>query len=203
MSDNKQTIDTYNKKAIEYIKSSPKFVDGKLKNWIDKNFAKLIPGKSKILELGSGSGKDADYIKSLGFDIELTDASKSFVEYLVRQGKNARLLNAITDEFGQIYDLIFANAVFLHFNKKELKIVLKKIFDSLNQNGLIAFSVKAGEGEEVTTRKLNAPRYFCYWSEPELKKVLTEIGFKEISIEITEDYRGKHKPDWLFVSAKK
>ena len=64
---NEQTIDAYNKSVKAYIKSTPKKVEGHIKTWLD-GCIKILKPTSKILEIGVGHGKDADYIDSKGFN---------------------------------------------------------------------------------------------------------------------------------------
>jgi SAM-dependent methyltransferase len=199
---NSQTLAGYDKTVAKYIETTPQTVDGNLKTWIDKNLDKLASG-AKILEIGSGSGKDADYFASRGHAIEVTDASQGFVDYLIKNGKNARLLNALTDDLGGEYDMVFADAVFLHFNRDQLKAVLSKVHTALRPGGHIVFSLKAGSGEEITERKLDVPRYFCFWEEEAIKRLLVETGFNKIEIATIDDYRGKGRPDWLLLNAVK
>lgn len=158
---NNLTVVGYNQTVSKYIETTPQKVDGEIKNWIDKNLSKLNKS-AKILEIGSGTGRDADYFASCGYTLELTDASQGFVDHLNKIGKKARLLNAITDDLGTGYDMVFADAVFLHFNRMQLKVVLEKVYGALKPSAHIAFSVKAGSGEEITERKLDVPRYFCF-----------------------------------------
>jgi SAM-dependent methyltransferase len=199
---NNQTVKGYDKTVAKYIDTSPQKVNGQLKAWINKNL-KQIDKTAKILEIGSGSGKDAAYFESLGYRMELSDASQGFVDYLIKNGKSARLFNAITDELDGDYDMVFADAVFLHFNPEQLEKVLRKIFKALKPKGLIVFSLKAGNGEEVTDRKLGVNRYFCYWQADDIKKLLLKNGFTNIEIQTIDDYRGKDRPDWLLVNANR
>ncbi|HSX06431.1 MAG TPA: class I SAM-dependent methyltransferase [Candidatus Saccharimonadia bacterium] len=199
---NDQTLDSYNKTVTKYIDTSPQVVDGDLKAWIDKNLD-MLGNEPKILEIGSGSGKDADYFASRGFDMELTDASQGFVDHLVKAGKKARLLNVLTDDLGTEYDMVFADAVFLHFNRDQLGLVLNKVHSSLKSGGRLVFSLKAGSGEEVTERKLDVPRYFCFWEADEIEVVLKNAGFSKIDIMPVSDYRGDARPAWLLIGAVK
>ncbi len=197
---NDQTLSSYNKRVDKYIETSPQIVDGHIKAWIDKNLASIDKG-TKILEIGSGSGKDSDYFESKGYEMELTDGSQGFVDYLNSKNKKARLLNALTDDFGSNYGVVFADAVFLHFNPDELALVLKKAYQALNPKGKLVFSLKAGEGEEITERKLDATRYFCFWEEKDIRTLLEKSGFINIEVDTTGDYRGGSRPDWLLISS--
>ena len=197
---NAQTLATYNKKVQTYIDTSPSEVFGPLQVWIDSNLEALSKD-ARILEIGSGTGKDAKYIASKGYTVELTDASQGFIDHLRSEGLEARLLNAIEDDLGENYDMIFADAVFLHFTEPELRLVLNKVHAALNPTGRLAFTLKAGEGEESTTRKMEAPRYFHFWFEEEIRQILQETGFGEVTITSDEDFRGEGCPDWLHITA--
>ncbi len=194
------TLAGYNASVLKYIETSPQVVSPDLKTWINKNLRKL--GKNPdILEIGSGSGKDAEYFASQGFNMQLTDASQGFVDYLNSRGMNARLLNALSDDLGKNHDMVFADAVFLHFTTAQLNKVLLKVFGSLKINGRVAFSLKIGSGDEITDRKLDVPRYFCYWDSEDITRLLNETGFTQIEIDSVDDYRGKDRNGWLLVDA--
>lgn len=195
---NQQTIDSYNQHVKEYINGTPQEVNGDVKVWVDDALGRIPTGGS-VLELGSAFGRDADYIAAKGYNVQPTDATASFVELLQEKGHNARLLNAITDDFGGPYDMVFANAVLLHFTADETATVLAKAFNSLNPGGVLAFTVKKGNGEEWSEAKLNAPRYFHYWQQADLQNALEQAGFKDINI---SDGTTKNA-EWLQVIATK
>jgi len=167
-----------------------------MKDWVDKVLG-FVPEYGRVLELGSGYGRDAAYMESRGFEVLRTDAAKGFVDLLRSQGHRAEKLNALTDNFGQSYDLVFAHAVFLHFKPDELKLVLKKVFDCLKPDGLLAFSVKEGEGDGWVDDYLGGPRYFYFWQAPELEKITSECGFSIIDI---TKRTGTRDNKWLHVS---
>jgi len=198
---NDTTVASYEAHVQEYINGTPKDVDGQFKEWIDK--ALSITDQAKpILELGSAFGRDAEYIEAKGYEVQRTDVTKSFVEYLQKQGHNAKVLNAITDELDSGYGMVFANAVFLHFTREELAPVLSKVIQSLDINGILAFSVKKGEGEAWSQDKLGAPRYFCYWQQEPLQSLVLSAGFE--IIDITDAVSSsKNGQEWLHVIAKK
>lgn len=197
---NKETVNAYNSSVDKYIAESPQIVSGELKEWIDGNLSKL-DNQSRILEIGSGSGKDADYFYSQGYRMELTDASQGFVDYLNKKGHSARLLDILSDSIDVNYDMIFADAVFLHFTEDELLYVLKKAHSALRSEGRLAFTLKVGQGEETTTRKLDVPRYFHYWMQEDIERLLKEAGFSDFSSKSDTDYRGESRPNWLYVTA--
>lgn len=190
---NDKTIQSYDTHVQEYIDGTIQEVSGTVKDWLDATLQDL-PKDAHILEFGSAFGRDAKYIQDLGYSIECTDATKAFVDLLQSKGFNARMLNAITDEIPDEYNLVLANAVLLHFTRDETAKVLQKVFQALKPGGTFAFTLKQGEGEEWTDSKLGAPRFFCYWTEDRIDTLLKDVGFSEIAI--TADQRTKNAV-WL------
>jgi len=157
---------------------------------------------AKILEIGSAFGRDADYMEALGYTVQRTDASSSFVKLQQEQGHDAQLLNVLTSLLPAGLDMVFASAVLLHFTRDEARAVIGKVYDSLNANGRFVFILKIGDGEETTDAKLGAPRYFCYWQALDIEKELRAAGFATVKIVTADDYRSD-KPYWLLISAVK
>lgn len=178
---NQETLASYELGAQEYIDHTSHEISPLVKTWIDETLA-LLPSQAKILEIGSAFGRDADYIESLGYKVERTDATRAFVTVLQKKGHAARLFNVLTDPLTPCYDLVFANAVFLHFTPQELKTVLQKIYAALTKDGLLAFTVKHGHGEEWTNAKLGHPRYFCYWKEEDIVSLLNQNRFDPLRV---------------------
>lgn len=196
--DNSKTLQSYEEHVKEYIQRTPQAVSGDVKDWIDRALT-LVPKTGTILELGSAFGRDAAYIENKGFTVERTDATKAFIELLQGQGLKARVLNAISDDFGSDYAMVFANAVLLHFSPDETKRVLAKALRSLQQDGILAFTVKRGDGEKWTEDKLGAPRYFCFWQPDKLRQVVTDAGFEIVSLTTGET----RNAEWIQVIARK
>ncbi len=196
---NNRTVESYNAHIQEYIDGTPHEVLGVDKDWLDGSLAD-VPKDARILEFGSAFGRDAEYLAELGYTVECTDATPAFVDLLQQKGFDTKVLNAITDELPQGLDFVLANAVLPHFNRNEAVLVIKKVFDSLNTNGKFAFTLKQGEGEGWSEEKLGAPRFFCYWTESQIREVLESIGFGDI--EISYD-RVAANATWLQIVARK
>ena len=197
---NKQTIQSYEGNVQKYIDGTPQdVVSAGIKEWIDAALSGLTKDV-KILEFGSGFGRDATYIQGKGYSVQCTDATQAFVDFLREKGFNAQQLNVITDQINGSYDLIFASAVLLHFTRDETKLVLQKVYDALSSKGTFAFTLKQGEGETWVTDKLGAPRFFCFWTETPIRELLEKAGFVDIKI------RGNKvitNTTWLQIIAKK
>lgn len=193
---NQKTINSYEQHIQEYIDGTPQEVSSFVKDWIDESLS-YIPVVGSILEIGSAFGRDANYIEQAGYAVRRTDAARKFVELLKSQGHEAEVLNAITDNLGGPYDMVFADAVLLHFTAEELTSVLSKIYKSLGTGGILAFTLKQGVGAEWSNDKLGAPRFFNYWTRDELEGELNKQNFKILKL-ASDDSR-----KWWQVISKK
>lgn len=198
---NEDTIKAYDNGARAYFDLSPQKVSTPVKKWLD-NALKELPKEAKIYEIGTGTGKDADYIESLGYKMQLSDASSGFVTFLNQRNRNAKLFNVLTNQFDMQYDLILADAVLLHFTEDEIQQVLKKVANALTENGRFAFSVKKGDGDFTEDKKLGSVRYFHLWQPNQLVNKLGKAGLSVTYQAIAEDRR-VNKPAWIFMVAEK
>jgi SAM-dependent methyltransferase len=180
------TIESYEHSLDEYLKGTPAEVSGEFKNHID-SFLQLLPVTAKILEIGSGSGRDAAYIAEKGFAVQVSDVARSFLTHLENQGHSTIYFDVLTTDLEQKFDAIIANAVLLHFNEVQCKTAVKNIYRHLAPHGLFLLRLKRGMGEEISSHKLGRPRYFKYWEADSLKKLLESHGFQVVLEHHTSD----------------
>lgn len=182
----KLTLDTYEKGLSQYIEKTPSIVTGEYKNFLD-SLTNYISTKDKIFEIGSGLGRDAKYLISLGYSVQTSDIASSFLEHLRNNSFSPIYFDALSTDVGVEYDAILALAVFLHFSDKEFRLALNNVRTHLKLGGYFAIRMKRGEGEELTDARMGAVRYFKYWQPKELKDMLIQHGFKIISETNTSD----------------
>jgi len=186
--DNERTLAAYEQEAERFRDSIPTEPNHQLIDLLD-----IAPG-ARVLELGSGTGRDALELERRGFVVRRTDATEAFLEMMRADGHPADLLNALTDDFGGPYDAVFADAVFLHFDRAQLPDVLRKAAQAAP---VLAFSTTEGQGEEWSSRYLDVPRLFVMWTEDALRDALTATGW---SVERLERGAGKFS-SWMQVLA--
>jgi len=197
--DNSRTLQSYQDKTQEYVDGTPP-IDDTIRTWLDSSLT-LTPKDGKILEVGSGFGRDAEYIREQGFDIECSDAVPNFVELLQKKGFKTRLLDLLKDEVDDGYNMVLADAVLLHFTPEESEVVARKIHQALSKDGIFALRMKQGDGAVWTEEKLGEPRYFYYWKAEELKGMLTNCGFEWLSM--TESFTGHNNASWMHIILRK
>jgi len=191
-SDNELTLATYEQAAERFRESIPAEPNTLL---VDLLAEGVGPG-ARVLEIGSGTGRDAIELERRGFVVRRTDATQAFVEMMRADGYDADPLNAITDDFGGPYDAVFADAVFLHFDRAQLAEVFRK---AARAAPVLAFTTREGNGEEWSSRNLDLPRHFVMWQEEPLRELLTGTGWTVERLERGETRIGY----WFHVLARR
>ncbi len=180
-SENDATIQSYEQNAQRYASATADAMSDSLKRWLTMATEGLSTDAS-IFEIGSGTGRDALYLQSLGYTVQCSDATEAFLSQLQQKNLDTKHFNVVTDTFEQAYSLILADAVLLHLTLEQTKHALKKICQALERNGRFALTLKEGEGDGWTDRKIGLPRYFTYWTEEAIRQALQEAGFTKVDI---------------------
>jgi len=188
--DNEVTLSAYEMAAEKFRDSIPPGPNDQL---IDLLAERVGPG-ARVLEIGSGTGRDALELERRGFVVRRTDATQAFIDMMRADGYAVDRLNALTDDFGGPYDAIFADAVFLHFDRPGLAQVLRKAARSAP---VLVFATREGKGEEWSDRNLDLPRHFVLWQEDALREVLTNAGWEVQRLDRGEGKFGM----WFYVLA--
>ncbi len=92
---------------------------------------------------------------------------------------------------------MYANAVLLHLDREELAAALPRLRTALPAGGVLACTVKEGDGEEWHDRRLGVPRRFTYWRAAPLRDALETAGFTVVSLE----HSSGRLDEWLLVLA--
>jgi ubiquinone/menaquinone biosynthesis C-methylase UbiE len=173
----KQTIDTYNKLATEYDLETADFWQRFPHSFFDK-FIELS-GK-KILDVGSGPGRDALILKEKGLEITCLDASEEMIKICSAKG-----LQAIVGDFNNLsfsdefFDGVWSYTALLHVPKSEIHIPIQEIKRVLKKDGVFGLGLIEGEGEMYKeTAGVNLPRLFSFYKKEETKELLERNGFE-------------------------
>jgi SAM-dependent methyltransferase len=149
LSNSERTIRSYEAFAKEYCELvspvPPPDVDSALRRMLDG-----LRRGPLVLEIGSVSGRDADFIETLGAIVRRTDATQAFLDLQAARGKNGELLNVLADDLGGPYDAILAMCVLIHIDRYQTDVVLRKIAQALRPGGAFLVSVRDGDGETTT-----------------------------------------------------
>ena len=160
-----------------------------------RRFLAGIANGSRILDAGSGSGRDAAYFSNAGYEVEAFDAS---IEMVASTRQNAgvptKLMTFEAFEWEQPFDGIWACASLLHVRRQKLPKVLMRLTAALNANGLIYASFKLGAHEREV-----GGRYFNDVNKQQLEQVIRPgIGLEIEAVWTSADVRPERRSEaWL------
>ncbi len=157
LSNSRRTIESYERFAHEYSglvsPLPPRDVEAALRRMMA-----AVPAGATVLEVGSGPGRDADFLESLGAVVRRTDATRAFLELQAARGKHGELLNLLTDPLGGPYDAVLALCVLIHIERDHTDAVLRKVARALRPGGAFLVSARDGAGETTGAYQMT------YWS---------------------------------------
>lgn len=156
-------------------------------------FHRLLP-KGKVLEIGSGTGKDASALIALGYDYTGTDASEGLLKIARKRNPTASFKRVGVHELdfpGGTFDGFWTAATLLHIPKDKIDQALTKIGQVVKPGGIGFVSMKAGAGERTDPE---TGRWFSYYSQEDFRGVLKRNGF-----EVVEEQTRKGEKDWWLV----
>ncbi len=158
-----------------------------------------------MLEIGSGSGRDAAALERAGLSVRRTDITPAFVEILRSGGHRADQLDPLHDDLadpaapGTPYDGVWADASLLHVDRDDLPTVLTRLARATRRGGTLFVSVKEGDGEDWSTHgNVTTPRFFTFWRDEPLRSVMEAAGWSVREVLRSE---GRDGEQWLEVLA--
>lgn len=139
---------------------------------------------NSVLDIGSGTGKLAEWLQKEGFLVECIDPSKEMVERCKQKGLSIQCTTLQEYVPQHPYGMIFAILSLIHLPKKELPSQLEKIHHSLIPEGLFVLTLLEGETEGLEEHASGYPRFFARYTLPEIRKLLNfyfiEIDYREV-----------------------
>lgn len=153
-----------------------------------RHMMQCVPAGGTVLEIGSGSGRDADFVESLGGIVKRTDAAQAFLDLQAERGKKGELLNVVTDALGGPYSAILAMAVLIHVDRALVAPVLRKVFDALEPGGVFLAGMRIGEGET------NGDYQTVYWAKDRFAEALAAVGLR---LQWDRQWIGREDVTWV------
>jgi SAM-dependent methyltransferase len=162
-----ETIDTYNRSAKELAEYFQCFGLKFYKGYIDKIFSIYGRDNPKVLEIGCGDGRDAEYILQKTNNYTGLDISARMVKLAKERKLSARFMVADIEnyKFTKKYDIILGFGVLLHSNKKSLERIFFNIAkNGLREKGLLFISLKSkGAYKKIIKEDQFGKRIFYFY----------------------------------------
>jgi ubiquinone/menaquinone biosynthesis C-methylase UbiE len=191
-----QTIDTYNKMAKEYDDETVDFWDRFPHAFLDK-FIEL--SGDKIVDVGSGPGRDGLLIQQNGKEVVCVDASEAMVKLSSERGLRSVLSGFDNLPFAdESFDGVWSYTALLHVPKKSISTPLKEISRVLKSSGIFALGLIEGNIEEYKESSgVNMPRWFSFYQKDEIENLCKEQGFELVYFEAFKP-RSKNYLNFIF-----
>jgi SAM-dependent methyltransferase len=117
-----------------------------------EQFLGHIPPGGRILDAGSGSGRDTFAFIQKGYNVDAFDASANLAALSTRlTGVPTQVVRFQEFESGPAYDGIWACASLLHVPAEELEAALSRLVRALKPGAALYVSVKHGTGQRMAS----------------------------------------------------
>ena len=162
-----------------------------------QRFLPLLKKGAKILDVGSGSGRDACYFQKHGYQVTALEPSKNLCREIRKVFSGEIICSDIQNyQPKERYDGIWACASLIHLQEEEILRFFEKIDLYLNDNGVVYVSGKNG----ISTGEVEDGRFFLEFTEQLVEKILTvNEQLKLEQLWYTEDVSGRRGFQWLNV----
>jgi ubiquinone/menaquinone biosynthesis C-methylase UbiE len=183
-SQSRTTRATYDAVAPRYLKATRD--RGFSYSWLESFVRALSPG-ARVVDLGSGPGRDAVALRGLGVtpvcvDISLGMLRAGAEEYPCARVQGDMLALPFPNAFAEG---VWASASLLHLSRSNFKYALHETVRVLTKSGRLTIMMKKGDGASWETERYQKPRWFQYWSADELDRALAEAGFR---IDVSDEW---------------
>jgi ubiquinone/menaquinone biosynthesis C-methylase UbiE len=183
-----RTRETYDRIGAQFIENARD--RSAFAPWFSQ-ISSLLPAGALVLDLGAGPGIDSAELRrrglraiSLDFSLGMLRAGAGEFPGPRVQGDARRLPMAA----GSLA-AVWANASLLHFTPRDFDVALTDIARVLQPGGLLYVTLKQGVGDEWESSRYGEPRFFQYWTEPELDRALADAGFAIVRSQVEEAAR--------------
>lgn len=196
-----RTIAAYDAQAERYVQRTGDlaFYPG-LAEELDEFKGMLDDGP--LVDIGTGSGRDAFYLAREGRKVAALDLSERLLNHVAERLAGSTVYAMRGDlRYLPFRDLslagILCSGALLHIPRAEVSCALQGFHDSLRMGGVAMVSVKHGQGAQWYQNHELGPRRMEYYSEEELASVFTAAGF------VIEKLYGPRRKDWITVVARR
>lgn len=195
--ENSKSIAYYDKKAKEFADSYEKLDPKKVHKHL---IAHLPKPPAEILDIGSGSGRDAAWFAKMGYEVTAIEPAPALLKEAKRRHKNSNItwLNDQMPKLDKLpkkadFDLIIMTGVWMHIKPEMRPETLKRLKTLLAPSGQLAIYLRHG------TPDANRDMYKV--SENELKTLSgKDYPIKNISGARDNDEMGRNDVWWQLVT---
>lgn len=182
MNERRTNIRTYDLAAAQYDTETADFWDKfppSIMNDFKTSVKKGVRGGGRVLDLGSGPGRDGLILQQNNLPVVCLDAARSMVNLTKQKG-----LPSLLADFNQLpfasesFAGVWAYTSLLHIPKSQMKGALQEIRRVLMKGGILGLGMIEEDYEGYRwSLGPNFPRYFAFYAQAEIYDLLTGTGF--------------------------
>lgn len=170
-------------------------------------FEKYITTGKEVMEIGCAVGLALSILRKKGFSVTGIDISPAMVKLAKLRNPKSKIIlgDFLQYKFRKKFDGVFSFAFIHLFPKKDAIRIFEKIFKLLKNGGVLYIgtskSNKSYESWEIKKDyRSKQKRFRRHWTQSEMRKVLTDVGFKILHVYILTD---PYKKVWMDFVAQK
>ena len=189
----------YDHHALQLTEQYEALSSGVVHEWL----IDLIPkGNALALDVGAGSGRDASWLASRGFDVVAVEPSSGMRTEAMRLHSDASIQwiddslpnFQITQRLGLSFDFILLSAVWMHILPADRPRAFRKLISLLKPGGLLAITLRIGPA---------APeRAMFAVSEEEIESLTKDHGAFIQKRVMTRDQGGRAEINWIQLAVR-
>lgn len=201
----KQTIEYYQNNANELLE---RYESADVEN-LHESLLKVFPIGSKLLEIGCGSGRDANFLLKNDYDVYGIDASDAMLkaaELAHPELKGRLTCVTLPNQIGfpnSSLDGVYAIATLMHLSKTEIRQVLFNIFEILKPEGKLLFSVSVCRSDTDENGFDAKGRFFNEIPPQGWMEMCRKVGFEILKTSLSEDGLSRKSIKWFNCLASK
>lgn len=184
---NRRTVADYERTVREYVAT----VEGRPSagaEALQRLAAGVKPG-TRVLEVGSGPGWDADALEALGVNVHRTDVTAAFCDFQAERGKHCDRFDLLSDRVGGRYGGAMMLCVLQHFSRAQLGRALRKLAGALGAGGPLLLMYPEGD-DEYREHGTAGDYLVVQWTPPAFDAQLAHAGFAVAWEHTTDGRRG-------------
>lgn len=147
-------------------------------------FAEALPPGAAVLDLGCGGGWAARAFRDRGHPVTALDASAGLLACLAGEPG----IDTVRGDFrdlppGERFDALWSAFALQHAPRAEMPAILAHVTGTLRPGALACIGIHEG-AEELRDR---LGRFYCHYTEPELRGLLSSAGLAVEAVDLAQD----------------